>query len=180
LPYQPLANITLPRGAASGPARISLSNAGEAALQISVRAAHVPGSAPQFRDVGPCGSDLAAVPLVAGGYDIWAHGPNGFLRHFAGDASSNSTGVEATVTIAGSPAWPRLLVTIVNQGHSPQTVTVGGEHVQVRPGTEHPLTFDPLEDDHGWYDLAVSLPEHTGFVRRFAGHLENGRPSMTG
>jgi len=34
--------------------------------------------------------------------------------------------------------------------------------------------------DHGWYDVALTLDGHTAWSRRFAGHLENGQPSVTG
>jgi len=42
------------------------------------------------------------------------------------------------------------------------------------------ITVDPLAEDDGWYDLSVTLDTHDEYLRRFAGHLENGKPSVTG
>jgi phospholipase C len=42
------------------------------------------------------------------------------------------------------------------------------------------VAFDPLESDHGWYDIALTLDGQPAYARRFAGHLTNGKPSITG
>jgi phospholipase C len=39
---------------------------------------------------------------------------------------------------------------------------------------------DPLARSHGWYDLMVTCDNDPLFTRRFVGHLENGKPSITG
>ncbi|EAY69291.1 Phospholipase C [Burkholderia dolosa AU0158] len=36
-----------------------------------------------------------------------------------------------------------------------------------------------LRGSHGWYDLTVSDGRPLGFLRRFAGHVETGRPSTS-
>lgn len=41
-------------------------------------------------------------------------------------------------------------------------------------------TADPLASAHGWYDVGVTVDGHQPYLRRFAGHLENGRASITG
>ena len=36
-----------------------------------------------------------------------------------------------------------------------------------------------LRNAYGWYDLTVSVDGDSGFVRRFAGHVETGRPGYS-
>jgi phospholipase C len=48
----------------------------------------------------------------------------------------------------------------------------------VAAGHSITLDVDPLRIGNGWYDVTVS--GRSGYVRRFSGHLENGRPSTTG
>ncbi len=36
------------------------------------------------------------------------------------------------------------------------------------------------EDAQGWYDLDLSVAEDPSFRRRLMGHIENGRPSISG
>jgi hypothetical protein len=40
--------------------------------------------------------------------------------------------------------------------------------------------FDPIAGDNRWYDLSVAVDGYPNDLRRFAGHLENGKPSVTG
>jgi phospholipase C len=37
-----------------------------------------------------------------------------------------------------------------------------------------------VQPKHGWYDIAVTLDKFATFRRRFAGHVEDGTPSITG
>ncbi len=36
-----------------------------------------------------------------------------------------------------------------------------------------------LRGSHGWFDLTISDGTASGFLRRFAGHVETGRPSTS-
>jgi phospholipase C len=49
---------------------------------------------------------------------------------------------------------------------------------RLRPGarTEHVLE---LGHSHGWYDLTIVSAQDGGFLRRLAGHVETGRPSIS-
>ena len=119
LPYQALANLAVTSGAAgSSVATVAMSNAGTAALQLNVLAAHLPSAPPQFVDVDAKSAGTASVPLAEGAYDVWVHGPNGFLRQFRGNAQTTSTDVEATLTIKGRASHPLLVLTITNGGQT--------------------------------------------------------------
>jgi phospholipase C len=113
-------------------------------------------------------------------YDVAVHGPNGFLREAKG---TGSPGVEVAATIVGSADHPRLELTMTNNARRRSVVVVSGlgkpRRITVEPGT-HTLVADPIETAHGWYDIRVQLTQDDSYLRRFAGHLENGRASTTG
>ncbi|GAB2966176.1 phospholipase C, phosphocholine-specific [Amycolatopsis acidiphila] len=124
------------------------------------------------------GERLSAQWSVSGGYDFTVHGPNGFLRRFAG----NGAGVEVSARPAGGSG--DLNVVLTNSGSAPVSVTVataGGygrdrpTGYQLRPGARvvHPVRTG---DTAGWYDLSVTAGQ---FVRRLAGHVETGRITLT-
>ena len=48
----------------------------------------------------------------------------------------------------------------------------------VRGGDTDPLYLD-LRNAHGWYDLMITVDTDPLFVRRFAGHVETGKSSMS-
>ena len=37
----------------------------------------------------------------------------------------------------------------------------------------------PLSDSHGWYDFTVEIAQEATFARRLAGHVENGKDSIS-
>ena len=37
----------------------------------------------------------------------------------------------------------------------------------------------PGELADGWYDMSVTVAAESGYLRRLAGHVETGRPSIT-
>jgi phospholipase C len=42
------------------------------------------------------------------------------------------------------------------------------------------LEIDPVRTASGWYDVTVTVSSDSSWSQRFTGHLENGRPSVTG
>jgi phospholipase C len=107
---------------------------------------------------------------VTGDYDIHVHGPNGFFRRFAGTAGADSVHVTVRrvgrlgrLTIdVGAPR--RVSMQVVDAYSGPVRVSRAGKgNLDTRASA-------------GWYDLTVSVPDTT-WLRTFAGHLENGRPS---
>jgi phospholipase C len=182
LPYQPLADLVVSGGTVAA----RMSNHGTAPLQLAVYARHLTADAPHRFDLAAGASANGSVALapVLGVYDVWVHGPNGFLRHATGTAVSSATGVEATLSLIGSQDHPRLGLTVSNAGGHPQTLRVHGvhhlEHAVHLGAHEHKtIELNPLGSNHGWYDLFVALEGQPAYTRRFAGHLENGEPSRT-
>ncbi|WP_433570621.1 phosphocholine-specific phospholipase C [Streptomyces sp. CA-251247] len=125
-------------------------------------------------------SDTWNTSYSKGAYDLTVYGPNGFVRGFKGPGTTagpevtarhvaGTGSVELTLTNAGSTTC-RLTVTNAYDGKK-QTFTVGagGRVVHVVD----------LKAGKRWYDLSVVSDKDAGFLRRFAGHVENGSPGVS-
>jgi phospholipase C len=111
-----------------------------------------------------------------GVYDLTVHGPNGFLRTFRGPGKKAT----AEVTARRDSATGNLLLTVTNPaGSSVRHLTVtnayGGQSqaLTVQPGATATATVD-LSATGRWYDVSVVSAEDSGYLRRFAGHVETG------
>ena len=45
----------------------------------------------------------------------------------------------------------------------------------------HPiqLLFPVLDENFGWYDFSITIKDNAIFEKRFAGHIETGKESMS-
>ncbi|CAL9385085.1 Non-hemolytic phospholipase C [Streptomyces sp. enrichment culture] len=113
-----------------------------------------------------------------GFYDLTVHGPNGFLRVFKGP--NKTAGPEVTARHTGDD----IELTFTNKGTGTARLKLadgyGGESrtVRVRPGETVRHTVD-LTASRRWYDLTVTSDTAPTYLRRFAGHVENGRPGVS-
>ena len=91
-------------------------------------------------DVSAGGTADGSIPLdeSTSSYDVWTHGPNGFLAHAVGDIQSNELGVEATLSLVGTSTHPSLRLSVSNSGTSEATV-----QVRDRQGQVQVLQIDP-------------------------------------
>jgi phospholipase C len=156
-------------------------------LQLSLYAHHSLSETAQRFDLNAGGSASASIApeSLTGAYDVWIHGPNGFVRHATGSVLGAEAGVEAALGLSGDRDDPKLKLTLRNHSAQTQTVHVTGLHntlhtFELAPHDVEVRPLDPLANNHGWYDLGVSVEQHPLYTRLFAGHLENGEPSMTG
>jgi len=125
-----------------------------------------------------------------GGYDFTVHGPNGFLRRFAGTVAARKTShgqnsEPADVVEGYDVANGNLQLRLENPGHSRCQFTIVNAydpknviHQKVRGGDNDNLYLD-LRNAHGWYDLMITVDTDASFARRFAGHVETGKSSMS-
>ncbi|MFH8369978.1 phosphocholine-specific phospholipase C [Streptomyces sp. NPDC018031] len=115
-----------------------------------------------------------------GRYDLTVHGPNGFLRTFAGPG----TAAGPEVTGRHDAATGNLSLTLTNAGAHDAELTVrdayGGppRTFTVRPGGTVAHTVD-LRAGRQWYDVSVVSGADAGFLRRLAGHVETGRAGVS-
>ncbi|MFE6332303.1 phosphocholine-specific phospholipase C [Streptomyces sp. NPDC057806] len=113
-----------------------------------------------------------------GSYDLTVHGPNGFLRVFRGpnkaagpEVTARHTGDDVQLTFTNKGAGTVRLKVTSGYGGPARTFTV-------RPGATVRHTAD-LTASRRWYDLTVTSDADPAFLRRFAGHVENGRPGVS-
>jgi phospholipase C len=140
------------------------------------------GGEPRFYTVEAGKSLVDLITLEGGAYDVDLHGPNGFLRGFRGDLGKL---VAPEADARFDPRRGCLAITIRNPGPTEETVIVArsGEPYN---GRRHVLQTGALLVDRwdlaansNWYDFTVTSLRDGGFGRRFAGHGENGRPSVS-
>ncbi|GGX95892.1 phospholipase C, phosphocholine-specific [Streptomyces minutiscleroticus] len=113
-----------------------------------------------------------------GSYDLTVHGPNGFLRVFKGPG--RTAGPEVTARHKGDD----IELTFTNKGSGTVGLRLadgyGGRPrtLKVRAGATVRHTVG-LGASRRWYDLTVTSEADPAFLRRFAGHVENGRPGVS-
>ena len=186
LPYQPEVSGVFEPGA--GVMRLALANAG-------VRGAHAilfpyadEYEAPQHRDLAPGTLSTWDVPVRDGRYDFVVTGPNGFRREFRGTADGAAAGLRVRGGIDGRRR--QLTLTVTNKGERTIVLTLRPRAyvadadarqrtVSVRAGSTKVVEFSAREG-HGWYDLVLTADGDSSFHRRLTGHIENGRPSVSG
>jgi phospholipase C len=130
-------------------------------------------SAPRDYTVG-AGQAISGSWPSAAGEDIRVHGPNGFYREFQG----------AGPDIQAAPEWGQLRLTITNSSGAPVRLTLTSAYdgkqsqVKVRPGSTAAVSA-PTAFGTGWYDVSVTSGSDPSYLRRLAGHVETGRPSVS-
>jgi phospholipase C len=135
--------------------------------------------------------DTFDLTVTAGVYAFTVYGPNGFMREFAGTATPSKSG-----GVFDQPAFPEvtahydvangnvfLKFTSNGRGIARLSVVDNAYGAHPRPVFVPPQGFieEPwiLSASHHWYDLSVSSNDDPTFLRRLAGHVENGRPSIS-
>jgi phospholipase C len=168
---------------AYGSFRIDFANTGQAGACFQVLSGNS-ADLPRNYTVEAGKSLFDSWQAAQGTYELSAFGPNGFLRTFRGSASSaakTNLRVESRYDVDDDT----VILTITNLGKAATQVTVanayGNDHAvtrQLRPGHSDRQRWD-LKKSFGWYDLSVTTDGDPGFLRRLAGHLENGRDSVS-
>ena len=179
LPYQPDASARVGNGAVT----VVLDNKGKASAHFALYPYAGEFAVPQHRDVR--GTAQWTVPLTRDHYRFTVTGPNGFRREFEGPAAGGAElgshidhhdrDLHLTVRNTGATALtftvrPLGYVDEADLGDWTRTLTV-------KPGRSRTVVHSAA-DAHGWYDVEVTAPG--GFRRRLMGHVENGRPSVSG
>lgn len=121
-------------------------------------------------------------------YDLWLLGPNGFHRHFSGSLRRNAGAAPALpeLEVEYSPAGTDLHLRLCNRGARACTFELQANayadsrvrRYRVSANGEAQVNW-PLGKSAGWYDLSLRVAQHPGFVRRLAGRVETGAPSIS-
>ncbi|MFF0205620.1 phosphocholine-specific phospholipase C [Streptomyces sp. NPDC005017] len=129
-------------------------------------------------EAGKSLSDTWNTVYSGGSYDLTVHGPNGFLRVFRGPGKA--AGPEVTARHAGDD----LELTFTNEGAATARLKVVDGYrarprtVKVRAGATLKVVLG-LAASRRWYDLTVTSADDPAFLRRFVGHVENGRAGVS-
>jgi phospholipase C len=128
---------------------------------------------------------------TTGDYDLSVHGPNGYFRHFRALSSGSNPQNRAEVLLTFNARQGKVILTLENHGGAERTFNVSMDaacavasdsrryrSVTVPGRSRREDTWDLAPSDH-WYDLSVTLPDDSEFLRRFAGRLETGAPGRT-
>ncbi|CAN3977661.1 phosphocholine-specific phospholipase C [Kitasatospora purpeofusca] len=139
-------------------------------------------------EAGKSLSDYFVAGTPKGSYDLSLYGPNGLHRRFRGNRLTATTAGNADPEVHAAADVPNgcLTLTMTNSGTAPCTVTVAAGAYR----TDGPWTFHlpasasvrnswAITDSGWWYDLTATADTADGFLRRFAGHVENGAESIT-
>src|SRR5262249_4888432 len=157
-------------------------NSGGATGVFHVRSADA-AQDPRSYTVEP-GKQLADSWDFTSGYDLSVHGPNGFFRRFSGHAGGPQAGLAIQAQYGPRHHEHEIVLKLQNRGSAPVEVTVSDRYssrsttVMLAPGGAKALRFS-LERTRGWYDLTVTVQGDNQFEYRYAGHLENGKPSIS-
>jgi phospholipase C len=156
--------------------RIELASSGQATGVFQVRSA---GADPRSYTVEK-GKRVSDTWDSSGGYDLDVHGPNGFFRGFTSGDAASELDVRATyderdagITLRlRNPGRHRVRLAVRDRyGARTRTRSLG-------PGETATEQWS-LSRSRGWYDLVVTVDGDPHFQRRYAGHVETGRDSVT-
>lgn len=179
LPYVPLVDGAA--DVAAGTYTLTFAGGDEAGVCFHVRSGNrADGPWTYTTEAGKKLSDTWNSAYSDGSYDLSVFGPNGFLRTFRGP--NKKAGPEVIARHDGTTGDVEL--TFTNAGgtdvHLKLTNAYGGtaQAVKVKAGATVRHTVD-LRRTRRWYDLTVRSDADTGFLRRFAGHVETGAPGTS-
>lgn len=174
--------------AASGRYWLDFFNDGSAGAGLNVYA-HNRSDGPWFYSLASATalSDYwSAQSVSAGIYDLHVHGPNGFLRSFGGDLALALAGANPELVALADADRHALVLRLRNTGTAACRVTLTANRYSSIPAQSFDLaaggsidTSWELDAQQRWYDLTLSSDHDPRWLRRLAGHLENGLPGVS-
>ena len=182
LPYQ--LHVAATADIESKTLRIGFDNQGKAGACLHVRSAAADeGPWTYTVEAGKSLSNTWQREAGASGYDLSVFGPNGFFRQFRGTVGADAA-VDLDIEVRYPAKGDAVIIRIVNRARSRCRVQIANayrdEEIRdtLRPGRKLEKRI-ALKKSFGWYDLAITTPADSQFLWRFAGHVENGRPSAS-
>jgi phospholipase C len=168
---------------------IRFTNRGQAGVCFHVRSGNTANGPWSYTvESGKSLSGVFDLATSAGQYDLSVYGPNGFFRQFKGGGiSANVAQVDVDTTDVcnwdDSDDARALGIVLTNRG-SGCVVTIAdsytgrSERHRLQRG-QRTETLIRLQPSRGWYDLTVTVDSDPGFKWQLAGHVENGRASIS-
>ena len=121
-------------------------------------------------------------------YHLCVYGPNGFFREFSG--TPNDPQVEVTCVYEADPKHPdrftgNVVVWFNNTGKQPfefnltdNAYKTPSQNIQIAALTRKAVIVQ-LSKSFGWYDFSLKIKGNELFEKRYAGHVETGKPAKT-
>jgi phospholipase C len=192
IPYELFAHARIKDGdtdSIHGKLWIDFSNTGESGAAFYVYNGKKPDDIPRRYTISAHDrlSDYWPTSDTQGSYDLSVFGPNGYLCQFQGDVTETVSHGKSSpeVRISYDVASGKVDLALINAGSSSCSLMVTNTYSQESPHI-YQIPARSTVDDHwvltsssGWYDISVTIAGSTTFLRRFAGHMENGRPSTS-
>lgn len=183
LPYLP--NVSSSTDVAHGNLTMTMTNSGTASTHLTVYSLPNKPSGPWPFDVKTNSTVtglFTSTTLQTTKYDLTCHGPNGFVRRFAGDIKVDKGQIEVTSSFV--PSTLSIVLTLKNGSTSPVTFKVKANAFRTDGPWSYTVpagkTLTPsFTTANGWYDLSVTSSSNSGFLRQLAGRIENGKPGVT-
>ncbi|KWE63881.1 phosphocholine-specific phospholipase C [Burkholderia sp. MSMB2157WGS] len=189
LPYELFVHSRV--GAHDDTVSLDFANTGDAGAAFYVYDRRNPATPPRRYAVSAHDRfvDTWSTSAARGEYHLAAYGPNGYLCEFQGNTRLAADGRHANpeAKIGYDVRNRHVYLQLRNSGRATCRVTVDNAYSQAQART---YTLEPgerveehfeLSSSHGWYDLTITATTLRGgddkVVRRFAGHVETGRPS---
>jgi phospholipase C len=173
----------------SGKVWIDFANTGKAGVAFYVYSGKKPNDNPRRYTVsaGDMLSDYWEAADAQGAYELTVHGPNGYLCQFRGntDEAAGQGNSPPEVKVRYDVVEGNILLSLSNLGSAPCGMKVTNAYDQNAPHIYSVASRASVEDhwlltaSSGWYDLSVTSMEAPEYLRRFAGHIETGRPSIS-
>jgi phospholipase C len=181
LPYE----LQVQAAVAGAQVGLTFENAGEAGAVFHVYDRLALDQIPRRYTV-EAGKQLTGRWNTVAGYDLWVLAPNGFHRHIAGDVRRAADAALPELVVRADRGAGELVIDLVNNGSQPCTFQInankytGSRIPDVRVvGRSRSTLRLSLAQSANWYDYSVRVNGMPGWLRRFAGHLENGLPSIS-
>ncbi|HEU4635114.1 MAG TPA: phospholipase domain-containing protein, partial [Edaphobacter sp.] len=160
---------------------LSLMNKGKAGAAFYIYNRAEPQREPRRYTVS-AGDTLADfwMPAPSGGFDLAMYGPNGCMAHHKGTVSAEEPAVE----LRQDPEKNLVRITVRNRSQNSNSFAIGESYTKLRvqrsvPAGEEIAIEIPLALSSGWFDVSVEAAKADPFLRRFAGHIEDGKPSIS-
>jgi phospholipase C len=192
LPYEVFAHCRLrdeETETIRGKVWIDFANTGRAGAAFYVYNGKKPDHNPRRYTVsaGDMLSDYWETADAQGAYELTVHGPNGYLCQFRGntDEAASQGNSHPEVKVRYDVLEGNILLSLTNLGSAPCGMKVTNAYDQNAPHIYSVASSASVEDhwlltaSSGWYDLSVTSVEAPEYLRRFAGHIETGRPSIS-
>ena len=192
IPYEIFAHIRLrdqETDAITDKVWIDFANTGESGAAFYVYDGKKPNDNPRRYTIsaGDTLSDHWLTSETQGSYDLSVHGPNGYMCQFQGNMAEVAPKGKPNpeVTVRYDVVEGNISLSLANTGLAPCTLTIKNAyshealHIYSVAAGANKKDHWVLTSSSGWYDLSVTTAEISTFLRRFAGHVETGRPSTS-